>query len=328
MNNPDLIAIGDVATDAFVKLKDAHILPAMDKQARELCFGFGDKIPYESVKVVKGVGNGANVAVAAAKLGVASGLVSDVGDDQFGKECIGSLSAAGVNVDHVRMHTGLESNYHFVLWYDTERTILVKHNAYPYEMPDLSPAPKWIYLSSVAEGAEAYHAAILAWLEAHPETRLAFQPGTFQIKMGAKALAGLYARTEVLFCNADEARRILENEETDPQQLLAGLAALGPKSIVMTDGTNGAYATNGDSSWFVPVFPGEATERTGAGDAFAGAVMAALASGKKLDEALLWGPVNSASVIKYVGAQEGQLTRKELEDALAQAPAEYELRKL
>ncbi|MEK7099670.1 MAG: hypothetical protein AAB883_00825, partial [Patescibacteria group bacterium] len=66
-------------------------------------------------------------------------------------------------------------------------------------------------------------------------------------------------------------------------------------------------------------------ERTGAGDAFASTVTVALALGKTLDEALLWGPINSMSVVQDVGAQKGLLSRGVLETYLAKAPTTYKV---
>jgi sugar/nucleoside kinase (ribokinase family) len=69
-------------------------------------------------------------------------------------------------------------------------------------------------------------------------------------------------------------------------------------------------------------------ERTGAGDAFASSVTAALAMGRPLEEALLWGPINSMSVVQEVGAQKGLLSREKLEEFLKNAPVEYRLQNL
>jgi sugar/nucleoside kinase (ribokinase family) len=110
----------------------------------------GAKIPYESVTVVPAVGNSPNAAVAAHRLGLRSALVSNVGDDEYGKEDLETLKKNGVDTQFVKMHTGKESNYHFVLWFRAERTILIKHTEYSYELPDIGN-PKWIYLSSLGE---------------------------------------------------------------------------------------------------------------------------------------------------------------------------------
>jgi len=64
-------------------------------------------------------------------------------------------------------------------------------------------------------------------------------------------------------------------------------------------------------------------DRTGAGDASTSSVVAALALGKPLAEALLWGPVNAMSVVQEIGAQKGLLSREALEHYLKNAPPEY-----
>jgi ribokinase len=75
----------------------------------------------------------------------------------------------------------------------------------------------------------------------------------------------------------------------------------------------------------MPMYPDPAApvDRTGAGDAFASTFTAAIALGLSPQEALAWGPINSMSVVQYIGAQKGLLTRAQLEEYLAHAPAEY-----
>jgi ribokinase len=312
-----------MVTDAFIKLQQAEVLDSMDHHSKELCVTFGGKIPYEFVKVVPGVGNSANAAVAAARLGLHTALISDVGGDTNGKEMIESLTHNNVITDYVTVHNGMESNYHYVLWYDTERTILVKHHEYPYSLPYLSIAPKFIYLSSLAEHSLKYHEEIIKYLKAHPAVKLAFQPGTFQIKLGTEALKDVYARTDVFFSNKEEAIRILKNEEQDIKILLKKIADLGPKIVVITDGVNGAYMYDRKDTWFIPMYPHEAYERTGAGDAFASTFVSALILGKSLEEAILWAPINAMGATLKIGAQEGLLTEEKIIEYLRNSPKEY-----
>ena len=51
----DMVAIGDITTDAFIRLKDAHVNCKINETDCELCVRFGDKIPFEYVKVVRAV---------------------------------------------------------------------------------------------------------------------------------------------------------------------------------------------------------------------------------------------------------------------------------
>lgn len=324
----DMVAIGDIVTDAFIKLKDANVHCKLNQEDCELCVRFGDKVPFESVEVLRAVGNCANAAVSGSRLGLSTALLSTVGNDINGKECLEELTKNGVSTDYMSTNNEFPTNYHYVLWYDVERTILVKHAPFPYSLPKNFVAPKWIYLTSLGETSKDFHHEIVNFVKAHPETKIAFQPGTFQIKLGAETLKDVYAHTEIFFCNVEEAKRILKVETHDHLELMKALMSLGPKIVVMTDGINGAYAYDGKKQFFMPVYPHKPFERTGAGDAFASTVVSALALGKSLEEALRWGPINSMSVVQQVGAQKGLLTREKLEEYLAKAPEDYKLKEM
>jgi sugar/nucleoside kinase (ribokinase family) len=321
----DFVAIGDTTVDEFIRLKDASVHCDIDTENCTIAMRWGDKIPYEFSVLVPGVGNAANAAVAAARLGLSAGFVSNVGGDRYGEEVLATFKKEGVDSSYIAVNEGLTTNHHYVLWFESERTILIRHQAYPYVIPGGLVPPKWVYLSSAGEKSEKFHQALAVWLEAHGETKLAFQPGTFQMQMGKEKLADLYARTELVACNKQEARRILGVEHGDIRGLLDGLHAIGAKQAIVTDGTNGLYASDGVRAYFVPMYPDPKApyERTGAGDACTSTIVAALALGKPLEEAVLWGPINSMSVVQEIGAQKGLLSRDALEKYLADAPESY-----
>jgi len=190
-------------------------------------------------------------------------------------------------------------------------------------MPNIPVAPKMLYLTSLGDHTEQYHHDIATYIKAHPEMKVVFQPGTFQIKLGVETLKDIYTNTYAFFCNLEEAQQITNSTSHEPATLLRALHALGPKLVCITDGMKGAYASDGAEQWFMPIYPHDPFERTGAGDAFASTVSVALLMGKSLTEALQWGPINSMSVVQYVGAQKGLLTEPVLEDYLSKAPVDY-----
>lgn len=327
-NQYDFIAIGDMVTDAFIRLKDASVHCDANNENCQICMRFGDKIPFEDVYIVPAVGNSANAAASAARLGLKSALVSNIGDDYYGKECLDVLAKEHIGSDFIKVHAGQKTNYHYVLWYGDERTILVKHEAYPYSLPQFE-APKWIYLSSLGENSLEFHSEIEKYMQEHPESKLAFQPGTYQMKFGKEKLAGIYRRADIFFCNKEESQRILGINESDIKKLLAMTAELGPKIVVITDGTKGAYAFDAEGTkemWRMRTYPDPKPplQRTGAGDAFSSTVTVALALGMPLAEALRWGPVNSMSVVQGIGARAGLLSREKLEEYLKNAPGDYQ----
>ena len=321
----DFLAIGDIVTDAFIRLKEAHVHCRVDSTECEISMKFGDKIPFESATEVRGVGNSANASVAAARLGLRAALIANVGDDSHGEGCIEELEAQDVDTRYMQEHAGIPTNYHYVLWYGDERTILVKHQEFPYSLPRISKEPRWIYLSSLGSNSLEFHDTLADYLETHPQIQLAFQPGTFQMKAGHERLSRIYKRSQVFVCNVEEAQRILGSSETDKKALLRGLFGLGPRIVLVSDGPHGAYAYDGEKTYFMPIYPDIAppVERTGAGDAFASTFVSALILGLSLKDALRYAPINSMNVVQHIGAQAGLLTRSELEAYLAKAPEFY-----
>ena len=326
----DFVSVGDITTDAFIRLSDAKTNRDADGKKNELILRFGDKVPYEFMEEVRAVGNSANAAVCAARLGLSSSMVTNVGDDHNGHECIATLKKNGVATDFVSVQKDKETNYHYVLWFEDDRTILVKHHKYDYKLADIGK-PKWIYLSSIGENSLDYHKQIAEYLKENQEVKLAFQPGTFQMKMGIENLKDLYSRSDIFFCNVEEAKIILNKpDEEDIKNLLKGMRDLGPNVVVITNGAKGAYAYDGYEAYFMPPFPDPKPpyDRTGAGDAFSATFTSAIALGKSLFDALLWAPINSMSVVQYVGAQKGLLTKGEILKFLSGAPQDYKPQKV
>ena len=313
----DFLSIGDTATDAFIKLKEAETHCDINKENCTICMGFGTKIPFESATIVAGVGNAANAAVSAARLGLSSALIANIGQDRNGDDVMTSFQKEKIDTSRVTRHSGIPTNYHYVLWYGDERTILIKHQDFPRVFPADIETPKVIYLTSLGAGTEKYHTEISAYLDAHPDIFVTFQPGTFHIKMGAEKLAVVYKQTNLLVLNKDEAREILKNPSEESSEVLAQtLQALGPKTVIITDGRNGVFALEKDGNSFtIPMYPDPKApvERTGAGDAFASTTTAYLSIGYSLKDAMYRGTINSAYVVQEIGAQKGLLTKEKIE---------------
>lgn len=328
MGQIDILSVGDVVTDAFIKLLDKEEKVEHEKDGSTwLAIPFGTKIPFDHVEIAQAVGNASNAAVAFARLGINTGFVTNVGGDQEGRDIITALQGNRVDTRFVRINSRHKSNYHYVLWYKEERTILIKHEEYDYHWPHLRPTeiPRWIYFSSISEHALEYHDQVSDWLDDNPGVRLAFQPGTFQMKAGTERLKRIYQRTEVLVLNREEAALVSGGDRENLHNLFDRLHALGPKIVIITDGPDGAYASDGQQRLSMPLYPDPAPpkERTGAGDAFASTLVGALVKGLSLEGALKWAPINSMSVVQQVGAQAGLLNERHLLEWLHHAPEGY-----
>lgn len=323
----DVLSVGDVVTDAFIKLLDDRAQAYDTDHGPVLAMPFATKIPFDHAEVLPAVGNAPNAAVNFAKLGLKSGLVANVGGDQEGREIIATLDKKDVDTRFVRINPRKKSNYHYVLWYKEERTILIKHEEYTYRWPHLraSEKPKWIYFSSISKNALDFHDEMIESLERHPDIKLAFQPGTFQMEAGVERLKHVYKRAELVALNKEEAAYVTRGRVDDIHSLFDKLHALGPKIVVISDGPKGSYASDGENRYKMPLYPDPAppVERTGAGDAFTSTFVAAIIKGNTVEGALQWAPITSMNVVQHVGAQAGLLTERELSDLLVKAPDSY-----
>ena len=339
MTKTNFLAIGDTVVDAFIKITNAEVHEDANGENKTICMPFAEKVPFVFAVEIPGVGNSANAAVSASRLGLSSALLSGLGDDDNGKKCLDQLIGDKVDVSEVASVPGKVTNYHYVLWFGSERTILIKHEVFEYHVPTLTP--EYLYLSSLGENSLQYHHDLALYLQTHPEVKLVFQPGTFQIKFGKDELAEIYKRSHILFCNKEEAVRILKLDNSadhNIKHLLLGLRKLGAQLPVITDGPNGAYTYDTDirvvdTAIFdemtpvlhMPIYPDikPPLERTGAGDAFASTFTTAIALGRSITEALMWGSINSMSVCQEIGAQKGLLSAEKIEEYIKQAPPEW-----
>ncbi len=323
-----VFCIGDVVTDAFIKLLDDRATSYENEEGKWLAMPYGMKVPFDYAEVIEGVGNAANAAVSFERLGIESGLISNVGSDQFGRDIINSLNNKGVDTRFVHINPKKMSNYHYVLWYKEERTILIKHEEYDYHWPRFRSVdiPEWVYFSSISKNAlDTYHDKVSDWLDDNPDVKLALQPGTFQLEAGTDRLSRLYSRTEVLVLNREEAVMITNGNYDNVHELFDRLHELGAKIVCITDGPAGAYASDGQNRYKMPPYPDPAPpfERTGAGDAFASTFVAALIKGNNVEGALQWAPINSMNVVQKTGAQNGLLKEQEIEEFLKNSPEWY-----
>lgn len=327
-DTPYILSVGDIFTDAFIKLNEDVARIDIDKDgSKRISLPLGTKPPYDEVDIVRAVGPGPNAAVAIARLGLRSGLDSFIGNDAVGTEAIQQLEHEGVMTDTMLVEKGIKTNYYFVLRYGAERTILVKNEQFDYTWTPPKKEPDWIYLALISDASWQFHVDLLQYLEEHPRIKLAFQPGTFHFKWGVEKLAGIYKRSHIIVLNREEAVDVTGKSYDSIKGLTKALHELGPEKVVITDGSNGSYASYDFKLVTIPNYPDPAppVDRTGAGDAFASTIVAALAVGESMDTALNWAPINSASVVQKLGAQAGLLSRDELQEWLMKAPAEYKI---
>ncbi len=328
---PNILCVGDIFTDAFIQLPEGSAKVIKEEDGKEwLALPFGQKPPYDHVDIVRSVGPSPNSAVSMSRLGINTSLMAWIGGDDTGKEALAHLVEEHINTDSMVTEPENKTSYWYVLRYGADRTMLVRSEKYKYEWRDPSVRPDWIYLSYIGELAWDLHEKLLDYLQRNPDVKLAFQPGTFHFQWGVEKLAGIYGRSEIVVMNREEAVDVTGASYDNLHELANALHAMGPKYVVITDGPKGSYASHDGKLVTIPNYPDPAPplDRTGAGDAFASTIVAGLALGEDFEIALTWAPINSMSVVQQLGAQAGLLKLPKLEEFLANAPADYEVKEL
>jgi len=314
MSNFDLLSIGDANLDAFIVPSESETLCDIDTKKCFIAFSYADKIPVKNLEFAVG-GNSANNAVGVKRLGVNVGSVLTLGDDSTGIQIIEKLKKENIDLTYVIQQPSTLSNFNVVVSYTGERTIFTYHAPRSYEFPVQLPKVPWVYLTSMGESYRPFYNHITEWLVKNPETKLAFNPGSWQLRGGTKEIGNVFKLSYIVFVNKQEAEKLTGHEAKSEvtKELLMALSGLGPKISVITDGGNGAYVFDGHRFLHCGVLPMDAYERTGAGDAFGSGFLSAIIKGKILEDALIWGTVNSASVIGYTGAQKGLLKEEDID---------------
>lgn len=151
--------------------------------------------------------------------------------------------------------------------------------------------------------------------------KLAFNPRGKNIQEDAGKVFEIAGKAEIFFVNKDEAIEIISSVQKsnaadylcNEEYLLQELKKSGAKTVVLTDGENGAWAISGAGATHIEARKIEKiTDTTGAGDAFASAFLAAYIQGKKIEECLRWGIINGGNATTFYGGIKGLLSEKEI----------------
>lgn len=284
-----MVVVGSVNTDLVLALER---LP-----------GAGETVGDAELEVHPG-GKGANQAAAAALCGAETLLVARVGDDAAGEERRRVLAAAGVDVRHVRAAPALASGTAVVLRRaDGENAIVVAPGANAALGPaaveeaaaDLQRAAVVVAqlevpLAAVARAVSLAGERALVLLNAAPAQPLPEE---------------LWRRIDVLVVNEHEAALLADTVVGDPDSAATAgqvLEAKGTAAVIVTLGGAGAVVVDPTGVHHEAAPPVHVVDTTGAGDAFVGALAAALARGDELVSAVKAAVLVGSATATYPGA--------------------------
>jgi len=303
----DLVTIGDSTIDNIVVIDDqeAHIQCGVNKDDQQLCLNYADKIPIKKTGQTIG-GNAANIAVATSKIGLATAIITELGDDINGNIVKHELERARVDTKLVKNLPGKETRFNVILNFYSERTVLSYYASRNYKLPRL-PYTKWIYFTSLGKGSDKIQNQLVKYLKKHPKVKLACNPGSYQMKYSLKKFKDILSFTDIIFLNKQEAAKFIGKKEIKPS--LRALHRLGVKIAVITDGEAGSYASDGQNMYFMPTYPLKPQYKAGAGDAYSSGFLSAIIRGQTVPQAMQWGTANAGNVVQTMGAQKGLQTK-------------------
>lgn len=307
----DIIVIGDSATDVFLEIHEASVHCNLDKSKCFFCLNYADKIPVNKITRTFG-GNAANFSVGVSRLGIKTAICTILGQDEAGKNIYDNFKKENVRLDYIEFDKDQQrhTNYSTIINFQGERTILVFHETRERDLPPFEKT-KWIYLTSLGADYEKPHRQIADNVK-NNNIKLVFNPGVNELRGGLDKLKNILAVTQVLILNKEEASMLLGQD--DIKNLMKKLVDLDVSTVIITDAENGSCAFDGKNFFEEPAQKVTLVERTGAGDGYSAGFMAAVVLDKDIKTAMRWGAKNAASVVKYIGSQEGLLNLEQLEN--------------
>lgn len=308
------LTVGSSLFDAIVALENNPQIPVIDHKAS---FTLGDKIPID-IKAFSIGGNAANVSSALHKLGINNFFYTYIGHDALSQFIEKQLTDEGLKLIVESIDSG-DGPLSLIFDFTEDRTIFSHHPIYnhPFDEAKIIEKPDYIFLTSIGKEWIGAYEKILNYAN-RENIPIAFSPGSAQMKDMNETFIKAVHQSKMLLCNMEEARRIHEklsgSQLTNNKELLQDLKNYGFDILSVTDGENGAYAVDRDGKIYkIGSLPPDGHEKTGAGDAYAGAFFAAFIEGKEISECMKWGVINSVGVMGKIGAHTGQLKREEME---------------
>lgn len=311
----DVITIGGITRDIFFEIDELELTKNREcKSETDLEIPYGTKILADSTYYSYG-GGAFNVAVALRRLGLKTAAVAALGKEGTGSLAVKILRKHGVATNLItrtaKYHTGLSV---FLIGPGGDHTAILERGANNHlEISKISALKKakWLYVSSLTGDSAKYLPQIFNYARKN-NLRIAFNPGAEQLKLGFAGLRDYFAATDLLLLNREEAIKIIKSQSRkEPQninELLKKVGELGPVFTVVTDGERGSYALLEGRDYHQTSFPVNASDTTGAGDAFGATFLYSIIKGYDIAYGLKIAAINSASVVAKMGATEGLLT--------------------
>ena len=260
------------------------------------------------------VGGGFNVLAAARRDGLDCVFAGRTGSGPFGELVREALATEGLESSYPPV-PDLDNGFCVVLVDETtERTFITKQGAEEcMSAEDLRRlevrADDLVYVSGYALASQLRGGALSSWVASLPAgPRVVLDPSPLVGDVDPDVFSQVLARTDVLTCNLREAAVLtggVDAHETRPDVAVVALRSRLPASSVaiVRDGPHGTWLASPERphGWHVRPYEVVAVDTNGAGDAHTGVLMAALAAGATLSEAVVRANVAAALAVTRHG---------------------------
>ena len=279
-------------------------------------------------------GSATNVAVAVARYGHRSAIITKTGNDPFGRFVRAKLTALGVSTDFVGTDPWLPTPVTFCEIFPPDDFPLYFYR-YP-QAPDLRIQVTDLPLREIAEAGVYW--ATLTGLSAEPSRQahlaawrvrdrkpltildLDYRPMFWKTEAEASRHAEIaLSHCTVAIGNREECR--IAVGETDPHRAAKALLERGIELAVVKQGPKGVLAMTADEEVEVPPVPVKVVNGLGAGDSFGGAVCHGLLNGWDLNRTLRYANAAGALVASRLECSTAMPTEAEVEALLRERGA-------
>ncbi|MDP7116457.1 MAG: carbohydrate kinase family protein [Candidatus Woesearchaeota archaeon] len=307
----DVIAVGSATVDTFIETDKKFF------KGNKYTFPAGAKLLVEHVNMLTG-GSATNTAVGFARMGVKVAALCCIGVGNNSTRVVDELKKEGVDTRLVERDKKHRTGFSIIM--DAahhDRTIFAYKGSNDQLCDHCLNAralnTRWMYFGSLM-GKSFQTMKKLAKMAHGKGIKIAFNPSLYLCKKGLGTLKGMLRCCEVVILNKEEAQTLFREKKLD--RCLSRFRGLGVKIIVITDGGGDVHVCDNSLCYRIKPPKVRIVETTGAGDAFGSGFVSALIRGKKTEDALRVGLVNSQSVIRDFGAKKRLLRWK---DAVSQA---------
>lgn len=274
-------------------------------------------------------GDVSNVAVAAARQGLASGVATRLGADVFADRLRAMWAEEGVDASAVDRDEDAPTGLYFVRHgpeghvFDYRRTGSAASRLSPQTLPEDSiRSARCLHLSGItlAISPTAEAAAFRAIEIAKEERRIVAFDTNLRLRLWPLSRARdpihrAASLADILLPSLDDAHALTGLH--DPDAIADFYLKLGPQVVALTLGPAGALVATRDSRARIPAREAKLLDATGAGDCFDGVFLSALLRGAEPEDAARRAVAASALSVERRGAVASFPTAAELDEALA-----------